>query len=71
MARTKKVILTPEEQLKKINDDIQAAEENIQELKKAKKELEEQIKMSRLTELDKIITASGKSYDEIMELLSK
>ena len=71
MARTKKVILTPEEQLKKLNDDIQAAEENIQELKKAKKELEEQIKMSRLTELDKIITASGKSFDEIMELLSK
>ncbi len=71
MARTKKVILTPEEQLEKLISDIEAAEENIKEMKKSKKELEAQIKMSHLAELDELISASGKSFDEVKKWLSK
>ncbi len=71
MARRKKVILTPEEQLEKLISDIEAAEENIKEMKKAKKELEAQIKMSHLAELDELISSSGKSFDEVKKWLSK
>ncbi len=71
MARTKKVILTPEEQLEKLISDIEAAEENIKEMKKSKKELEAQIKMSHLAELDELISASGKSFDDVKKWLSK
>lgn len=71
MARRKKIILTPEEQLKQIIADIDTAEENLKALKKTKKELEEKIKMDRLAALDDIIQKSGKSYDEVMALLSK
>lgn len=71
MARKKKINLTPEEQLKQIISDIETAEENLKALKKTKKELEEKIKMDRLAALDEIIQQSGKSYDEVKELLSK
>ncbi len=71
MARRKKVILTPEEQLEKLISDIEAAEENIKEMKKSKKELEAQIKMSHLAELDELISSSGKSFDEVKKWLSK
>lgn len=71
MARTKKVILTPEEQLEKLATDIEAAKSSIKEMEKQKKELEAQIKMDRLSEIDELITASGKSIEEIKEILSK
>lgn len=71
MARTKKVILTPEEQLEKLAADIEAAKSSIKEMEKQKKELEAQIKMDRLSEIDELITASGKSIEEIKEILSK
>ena len=71
MARTKKVILTPEEQLGKLAADIEAAKSSIKEMEKQKKELEAQIKMDRLSEIDELITASGKSIEEIKEILSK
>lgn len=70
MARAKKVILTPEEQLEKLIADIEAAKVNLKEMEKQKKDLEEQIRINRLNELDKLITASGKSIDEIKALLS-
>jgi F0F1-type ATP synthase membrane subunit b/b' len=69
MARTKKN-LTLEEKHAKITSEIEEMEASIKELKKTKKELEEQIKMSRLVELDEIISASGKSLDEIKELIT-
>ena len=71
MARPKKVILTPEEQLEKLTADIEAAKSNLKELEVQKKELEVQIKMSRLAQLDELISASGKSLDEVKELLNK
>lgn len=71
MARRKKIIFTPEEELNQIIADIEAAEENLKALKKAKKDLEDKVKMDRLSALDDMIQKSGKSYDEVMELLSE
>ena len=71
MARPKKVIITSEEQLEKLVADIEIAKANLKEMEQQKKELEMKIKMDRLTELDKLISASGKSFDDVKELLSK
>ena len=66
MARGKKN-LTLEEQLEQITSE--SMETSIKELKGRKKELEEQVKMNRLSELDELITTSGKSFEEVKELL--
>lgn len=71
MARKKKVTLTPEEQLNQIIADIEQTRETLKSLEKSKKALEEKIKMDRLAALDEIIQKSGKTYDEVKELLSK
>lgn len=71
MARGRKSALTLEEQLAKITEEIDSMKENIKELEKTKKDLEEQIKMSRLSELDELIVKSGLSYEEVKILLSK
>lgn len=71
MARKKKIILTPEEELNQIIADIDQTKETLKSLEKSKKALEEKIKMDRLATLDEIIQQSGKSYDEVKELLSK
>ena len=70
MARPKKINLTLDEQLEKMNTEIETMEKSLKELKAAKKELEMQIKMNKLEEIDDLITASGKSIDEVRELLS-
>ena len=70
MARGRKPTLTLDEQLEKITAEIENMESSLKELKGAKKDLEEQIRMNRLAELDELITASGKSIDDIKELLS-
>ena len=46
-------------------------EASLKELKKAKKDLEEQIKMNRLSELDELIEENGLSYNEVKKLLKK
>lgn len=70
MARGKKN-LTLEEQLEQITSEIESMETSIKELKSRKKELEEQVKMNRLSELDELITISGKSFEEVKELLKQ
>lgn len=70
MPRGKKK-LSLDEQLAKISTEIENMETSLKEMKKTKKELEEQIKQARLSELDELITASGKSIDDIKELLTK
>lgn len=70
MARGRKPALTLDKQLEKITAEIENMESSLKELKGAKKVLEEQIRMNRLAELDELITASGKSIDDIKELLS-
>ena len=68
MARGKRSY-TLVEQLERTTSEIEDLEIQLKELKRSKKELEEQIKLNRLSELDKLIAASGKSFEEIKEFL--
>lgn len=68
MARGKKSY-SLEEQMDKIIAEIESTEESLKELKRTKKDLEEQIKMNRLSELDELISASGKSIEEVKAML--
>lgn len=69
MARGRKN-LTLDEQLIKITTEIENMENSLKEMKKAKKDLEEQIKQARLVELDNIITEKGLSFEEVKKLLT-
>ena len=71
MARGRKPALSLDEQLEKITAEIENMESSLKEMKKAKKDLEEQIKQARLAELDEIISKKGLSFEEVKELLSK
>ena len=70
MARGRKA-LSLDEQLEKITTEIENMESSLKEMKKAKKELEDQIKQARLSELDDIISEKGLSFEEVKELLNK
>lgn len=70
MARGRKS-LSLDEQLEKITTEIENMESSLKEMKKAKKDLEDQIKQARLAELDDLITEKGLSFEEVKELLSK
>ena len=63
--------LTTSEQLEKLNETISAKEEELKELRIQRKELEAQKKQEDLSELYNIITASGKSMEEIKAMLEK
>ena len=67
MARGRK--LTLDEQLEKITIEIDNMESSLKELKKAKKDLEDQIKQERLAELDELITQKGLSFEEVKKML--
>lgn len=69
MARGKKSC-TLEEQLEKITNEIDNMENSLKELKQAKKDLEEQIKMNRLAELDELISSKGLSFEDVKALLN-
>ena len=70
MARGRKA-LSLDEQLAKITTEIENMESSLKEMKRAKKDLEDQIKQARLTELDEIISEKGLSFEEVKELLTK
>ena len=70
MARGRKA-LSLDEQLAKITTEIDKMETSLKEMKQAKKDLEDQIKQARLTELDDIISEKGLSFEEVKELLNK
>ena len=70
MARGRKA-LSLDEQLAKITTEIENMESSLKEMKKAKKDLEDQIKQARLAELDEIISEKGLSFEEVKELLTK
>lgn len=70
MARGKRGLSTAE-QLEKINETIAVKEEELKSLKAQRKELEAQKKQEDLSELYELISASGKSMEEVKELLSK
>lgn len=68
MARGRKS-LSLDEQLVKINIEIDKLENSLKELKQSKKTLEEQIKMNKLMELDELISEKGLSLDDVKKLL--
>ena len=70
MARGKRELSTAE-QIEKINEAIAVKEEELKSLKVQRKELEVQKKQEDLSELYNIITASGKSMEEIKAMLAK
>ena len=67
MARGKRT--TPEEKLAKINEELNIMESAVEKLKYQKAELEEEIKQAKLAELYTLMSASGKSFDEIKALI--
>ena len=68
MARGRKS-LSLDEQLAKITTEIENMESSLKEMKKAKKDLEEQIKQARLAELDELISEKGLSFEEVKKML--
>lgn len=70
MARGRKSY-TLEEKLEKINSQIDEYTEQIISLKEQKKEIEKEIKNKKLLELYDAVQASGKSIEEVKEILSK
>lgn len=70
MARGRKN-LTLDEQLVKITTEIENMETSLKEMKQAKKDLEDQIRQTRLAELDEIITEKGLTFEQVKELLDK
>ena len=70
MARGKRN-LSLDEQLAKITTEIENMENSLIEMKQAKKDLEEQIKMARLVELDELISSKGLTFEEVKEMLTK
>ena len=63
--------LTLDEQLAKITTEIENMETSLKEMKQAKKDLEDQIRQTRLAELDEIITEKGLTFEQVRELLDK
>ena len=61
--------LSLEEQLIKIDTEIEKMECSLKEFKSTKKDLEEQIKMNRLVELDELISSKGLSFEDVKNLL--
>ena len=59
------------EQLEKLNEIISAKEEELKKLRIQRKELEAQKKQEDLSELYEIISASGKSMEEIKAMLAE
>lgn len=69
MARGRKKNLTPEEMLEKVASEIEETETRLKELKSEKKQLEDQIKMSRVAELEEFISSHGLNIEEVKEML--
>jgi hypothetical protein len=70
MARGRKNY-TLEEKLEKITNDITAYKASIKELEEQKKQIEKEIKAQKIEQISELIEASGKSIDEVKELLTK
>lgn len=70
MARGRKSY-TLEERLQNITDEIDSLDAKIKELKKEKKNLEDQVRQERLAKLDELMVEKGLSFDEVAEMLSK
>ena len=68
MARGRKTY-TPEEKLEIVLVDIEKTKECLKRLEAEKIDLESQIKMKRLEEIEKLMSESGKTFDDLKILL--
>ena len=68
MARGRKK-LSLDEQLTKITNEIDNMENSLKEMKHAKKDLEEQIKIERLSEIDELMIENNLTFDDLKALL--
>ena len=69
--RKKQINLTLEEQLEAVEKDIAECKEHMKVLKEKKKELNSQIEEAQKESLYKAVAESGRSIEEILEMLSK
>lgn len=69
--RKKKVYLSYEEQLIQIEEKIAKCSEEIKSLKAAKKDIEKKIKDADAEKLIAAVEESGKSIDEVINMLSE
>ena len=69
MARGRKT-LSLDEQLEKITTEIDNMENSLKEMKQTKKELEEQIRQAKLSELNDLINERGLTFEEVKKMLS-
>ena len=69
MARGRKS-LSLDEQLEKITTEIDNMENSLKEMKQTKKELEEQIRQEKLSELNDLINERGLTFEEVKKMLS-
>lgn len=67
--RKKKEALSTKEELAQVVEKITTLEAELKMLRTKKKSLEETVKLEELNELKEIIDASGKSIEEVKELL--
>lgn len=70
MGRPRKT-LSLEEQLEKVNEEIEMYTEKIKNLKKEKRELEEKLKDQKKEELYQAVMQSGKTIDEVLEAMKE
>lgn len=68
MARGRKSY-TLEERLQNITDEIDSLDAKIKELKKEKKNLEDQVRQERLVKLDELMTERGLSFEDVEKKL--
>ena len=70
MARGRKSY-TLEERLQNITDEIDSLDAKIKEMKKEKKNLEDQVRQERLVKLDELMTERGLSFEDVEKKLSE
>ncbi len=71
MAERKRRTFTTAEKLEKVEAQISEVEETLKQLKAQKKELLEKKKQEDIEAIYEIISASGKSLEEVKKLLSR
>ncbi len=70
MARTKNTV-TLQEQLEKIDAEIEMCKEKLSKLRKKRKMIEEKINTDQGKELNKILRSKGKTFEDLKEMLEK
>lgn len=71
MGRPKKVILTPEQEVEKLEGEIAELTAEIKAKKERVKELKEAIANADMNEIAEAVKASGLSKAQILEMLAK